>query len=211
MWKSLVLGLSFVVAGCASMSVPVPVENGRLTPVPGYGIAIIALTAQSFNDQSADLALHIDGPAGKTTEQINLGTDLIRAPSNPDYLKGRPLTFSFRPLGIQVGNSQNTRGRVLVLSLPAGEHRVTNATGSWLRDGIQSSNREMVNVEIQQPFTLAAGEVVYLGQVHVNMNLRSSVELSQNPERDFFNLEARRGVTDFSNIVIRPLQAQTAP
>ncbi|WP_027468704.1 hypothetical protein [Deefgea rivuli] len=205
MWKSLVLVMSFVLSACASM--PVPVENGRLTPPPGHGIAIIALTAQSFNNQSADLALHIDGPAGRTTEQINLGTDLIRAPSNPDYLKDRRLTFSFRPLGIQIGNSQIARGRVLVLSLPAGQHTVTNATGSWLRDGVQSSSREMVSLEIQQPFTLAAGEVVYLGQVHVNMSFRSDVQFSVNPERDFFDLEARRGVTDFSNIVIRPLNA----
>lgn len=205
MWKSLVLGLSLVLGGCAS--VPAPVENGRLTPPAGYGIAIIALTGQSFNDRSADLALHIDGPAGKTTEQINLGTDLIRAPSNPDYLRGRPLTFSFRPLGIQVGNSQNSSGRVLVLPLPAGQHMVKNVTGSWLREGVQSSSREMVNVQIQQPFTLAAGEVVYLGQVHVNMSFRSEVQFSVNPERDFFDLEARRGVTDFSNIVSRPLNA----
>ena len=207
MWKSLVLVLSFVLAGCAS--VPAPVENGRLSPPPGYGIAIIALTAQSFNNQSADLALNIDGSVGRTTEQINLATDLIRAPSNPDYLKDRRLTFSLRPLGIQVGNSQIARGRVLLLSLPAGEHRVTNATGSWLRDGVQSSSREMVSLEIQQPFTLAAGEVVYLGQVHVNMNFRSEVLFSQNPERDFFDLETRHGVTDFSNIVIRPLNAAT--
>jgi hypothetical protein len=206
MWKSLVLGLSLVLGGCASMPAPSLIENGRLTPKPGHGIAIIAFTAQSLNERSAELALNIDGPAGRTTEQINLGTDLIRPPSN-DYLKGRRLTFSFRPLGIQVGNTQNVRGRVLVLSLPAGEHRLTNATGSWFRDGIQSSSLEKVNVEIQQPFTLAAGEVVYLGQVHVNMSLRSVAELSQNPERDFFDLEARRGVTDFSNIVSRPLNA----
>jgi hypothetical protein len=205
MWKSLVLVMSFGLSACASM--PVPVENGRLTPPAGHGIAIIALTAQSFNNQSADLALNIDGPAGRTTEQINLATDLIRAPSNPDYLKDRRLTFSLRPLGIQVGNSQIARGRVLLLPLPAGEYKVTNATGSWLRDGVQSSNREIVNLDIQQPFTLAAGEVVYLGQVHVNMNFRSEVTLSQNPERDFFDLETRRGVTDFSNIVIRPLNA----
>lgn len=206
MWKSIVLGLSLVLAGCASMPAPIPVENGRLTPKAGHGIAIVALTGQSFNDRSADLALHIDGPAGRTTEQVNLGTDLIRPPSN-EYLKERRLTFSFRPLGIQVGNTQNVRGRVLILSLPAGEHKVANVTGSWLREGNQSTDRELVNLDIQQPFTLAAGEVVYLGQVHVNMSFRSEVQLSQNPERDFFDLEARSGVTDFSNINMRPLKA----
>ncbi|MBM5571080.1 MULTISPECIES: hypothetical protein [Deefgea] len=209
MWKSLVLGLSLVVAGCASTPAPVVVEQGRLSPPAGQGIAIIALTAQSFNERSAELALHIDGPAGKISEQIALGTDLIRAPSDPNYLNTRRLSFSFRPLGVQVGNTQNVRGRVLVLPLPAGDYMVSNATGSWLREGIQSSNLETVNVAIQQPFHLAAGEVVYLGQVHVNMSLRSVVELSQNLERDFFDLETRRGVTDFSNIIMRPFNAAT--
>ncbi len=184
MWKGLVLVLSFVLAGCASLRPPV--ENGRLTPAPGQGLAIIALTAQSFNDDTADLTLHISGPAGRTSGHMRLITDFIRAP----------------------GNTPNSTGRLLVLSLPAGQHMITNATGSWRRDsGNLMFLREMINVEIQQPFTLAEGEVVYLGQVHVRMNFRPDVTFSQNTERDFFDLKTRSGVTDFSNIVIRPLQA----
>ncbi|QZA78710.1 hypothetical protein K4H28_04680 [Deefgea tanakiae] len=184
MLKSLVLVLSFVLAGCASMRPPV--ENGRLNPPPGQGLAIIALTAQSFSDDTADLALHISGPSGRTTAHMRLATDFIRAP----------------------GSTHNSTGRLLVLALPAGQHMITNATGSWRRDSNSSMfMREFINVDIQQPFNLAAGEVVYLGQVHVNMNFRSDVRFSQNIERDFFDLNARSGVTDVSNIVIRPLNA----
>jgi len=186
MWRSLVLVLCLVIAGCASMRPPV--ENGRLTPPPGQGIAIIALTAQSFSDDTADLALHISAPAGRTSSFMRLSTDFIRAP----------------------GSTHNSTGRLLVLPLPAGQYMITNATGSWRRDSSSSLfMREFINVEIQQPFHLAADEVVYLGQVHVNMNFRSDAVFSQNIERDFFDLKARSGVTDVSNIVIRPLNAVT--
>ena len=208
MWKYIVLALSFVLAGCASLSEPIPMENGRLSPKPGHAIAIVALTGQSLNYRSAQLALHFDGPAGKTVERINFSSDTILAPSN-DYLKGRRLTFSPQSLGGQVGNKQSARGRVLLMSLPAGEYKVAKATGLWLREG-KTTDDVLVNVAIQQPFTLAAGEVVYLGQVHVDMGFRSTVNFSQNPERDFFNLEARSGVTDFSNIIMRPLKAADA-
>lgn len=184
MWKSLIVVLSFVMAGCASMRPPV--ENGRLTPPPGDGIAIIALTAQSFNEDTADLALNISGPAGNTVSVMRLATDFIRAP----------------------GSTLNSTGRLLVLPLPAGQYMITDATGSWRRDGMSSMfPREFINVPINKPFTLAAGEVVYLGQIHVNMNFRSNAVFSQNTERDFFDLKARSGVTDFSNILIRPLGA----
>jgi hypothetical protein len=181
---ALFLTLMALLTGCASLRPPV--ENGRLSPAPGQGLAIIALTAQSFSDETADLALHIAGANGISTSHMRLATDFIRAP----------------------GSTHNSTGRLLVLPLPAGHYMVSNATGSWRRD---SNNaffmRQFINVNIQQPFSIAAGEVVYLGQVHVNMNFRPDVTFSQNTERDFFDLQARSGVTDVSNIVIRPLNA----
>lgn len=207
MLKTALAAFSMILVGCASTPTPQWVEQGRLVPPAGKGIAVIALTGQSFNDQSAQLTLHLDGPAGKTSEQVSLGTEMLSPPSDPNYLNTRRLSISFRPLGIQVGNSQNVRGRVLVMPLVAGDYKVSNVTGSWLREGVQSSDLETLNLPIDKPFQLAAGEVVYLGDIHVNMNFRSNVVLGQNPERDFFNLETRRGVTDFSNILMRPLQA----
>ena len=184
MWKSLVLVLSFVLGGCASLRPPV--ENGRLTPAPGQGLAIIALTAQSFNDDTADLSLHLRGASGRTSGHMRLVTDFIRAP----------------------GDTPNSTGRLLVFPLPAGPYMITNATGSWRLDsGSSMFVREFINVDIQKPFTIAAGEVIYLGQVHVNMNFRPDVRFSQNIERDFFGLNVRSGVTDVSNIIIWPLDA----
>lgn len=173
-----------VLSGCASLRPPV--ENGRLNPASGQGLAIIALTAQSFSDETADLALHIAGPTGTSTAQMRLATDFIRAP----------------------GSTHNSTGRLLVLPLSAGHYMIRNATGSWRRDSDNAFfMRQFINVNIQQPFSIAAGEVMYLGQVHVNMNFRPDVTFSQNTARDFFDLQARSGVTDLSNIVIRPLNA----
>lgn len=173
-----------LLTACASFRPPL--DNGRLSPAPGQGLVIIALTAQSFSDETADLALYISGASGTSLSQMRLATDFIRAP----------------------GSTHNSTGRLLVLPLTAGQYEITRATGSWRRD---SSNaffmREFISVNIQQPFHIAAGEVVYLGQVHVNMNFRPDVVFSQNTERDFFDLQARSGVTDVSNIVIRPLNA----
>ncbi len=181
MLKKFIAVFALFLSACAS--VPTPVVNGRLSPAPGQGLAIIALTAKSFSDDTANLSLQIKGPNGGTSGHLNLITDFIRSP----------------------GDTPNTTGQLLVLPLAPGQHMIKNASGSWRNPS--NGAREYINVNINHPFTIAAGEVVYLGQVHVNMNFQPDAEFSQNTERDFFDLKARRGVTDFSNIVIRPLNA----
>lgn len=176
-----------VLTGCAS--VKLPLENGRLTPAAGQGIAIVAFTAQSFSPDTADAQLFIQGANGRAVGYTRLVTDFIRAP----------------------GDTQNSVGRLLVLPLPAGQYAVTRAAGSWLRDsGTLIGNYQYVDVPLNAPFKVAAGEVVYLGQVHLNMNLRGEVAFSQNSTRDFYDLQVRSGVTDTSNIQIRPLAATPA-
>ena len=173
-----------LLSACASLQPPL--ANGRLSPVAGQGLAVIAFTAKSFNDDHADATLHISGAQGRHTLYTRLSTDFIRA----------------------AGDTPNAVGKLFVVPLAAGDYRLNRATGSWRRDSDMSlMNYEYVDVQLDQPFSVKAGEVVYLGQAHLLMNYRANVTFSDAHARDFYDLSARSGVTDFSNIVIKPLTA----
>lgn len=170
----------------ACTSVTTPVNAGRLSPPAGQGLAIIALTANASPviKDSAEIQLMIQGETGKYYGYSRPGIDFIRA----------------------AGDTRNSDGSLLQLTLPAGRYTVVQASGSWQRQTDQLLEpREFFTVPIGQSFELAAGEVRYLGEVQVNINLRPDIRISQNSERDFYHLQVRHGVTDISNIQIRPL------
>lgn len=175
----------------ACASVKPPLAEGRLSPPAGQGIAIVALTASAAPHirDTVQLQLHLQGEGKKYTGYSHLASDTIRAE----------------------GNTPNSEGRLLVLQLPAGRYQAERVSGSWQRQSNSwYDEREFFNLPLQRSFTLGAGEVVYLGQVQVNINLRPDLSLSQNTPRDFYDLHVRSGVTDTRNIQIRPLASQPA-
>ncbi|MBM5575303.1 hypothetical protein [Deefgea sp. CFH1-16] len=174
--------LVLLLSACANLQLPV--VNGQLTPAAEQGLAIIGLTAQSFNNDTASANLTLQGPSGNINLYTRLVTDFIRAP----------------------GDTPNATGRLFVVPLLPGQYRVVAADGQWRRDSMNLMNMyQYVTVPLNLPFQVKAGEVVYLGDVHLNMNYDSSVNLSNDHARDFFDLQARHGVSNFNNIAIQPL------
>ena len=64
---------------------------------------------------------------------------------------------------------------------------------------------------IYERFELAPGEVIYLGQYHISLDFRPSYTRTDMRRRDFNELKARRGVSDFSNIGTRLLPPTPQP
>ncbi|QZA80106.1 hypothetical protein [Deefgea piscis] len=175
--------LVLLLSACANLQLPV--VNGQLTPAAGQGLAIVGLTAQSFNNDTASANLVLQGPSGNISLYTRLVTDFIRAP----------------------GDTPNATGKLFVVPLLPGQYRVVAADGQWRQDSanLMMNMYQYVTVPLNLPFQVKAGEVVYLGDVHLNMNYDSSVNLSNDRARDFFDLQARHGVSNFSNIAIQPL------
>jgi hypothetical protein len=178
-----------LLSACASVTTPV--SEGRLSPPAGHGLAIIAFTANASPviKDSTEMQLMVQGETGKYYGYSRPSIDFIRA----------------------AGDTPNSDGSLLQLTLPAGRYTVVQASGSWQRPSDQLLEpREFFTVPIGQSFELAAGEVRYLGEVQLNINLRPDVRISQNTARDFYHLQVRHGVTDISNIQIRPLAPMPA-
>ncbi|WP_410498637.1 hypothetical protein [Chitinibacter sp. S2-10] len=168
----------------ANYNVMQTVENGRLVPQAGTGIAIVSLTFTTLDRDTAEADLQIDGVNGRTALKARLPSDYIRSQSN----------------------DADPMGRVFVVSLPAGNYALSRVVGNWLMHG--SGERNYVNVETNKPFSIKAGEVVYLGEVHLDMNFQSTVQYKQNSTRDFHHVQRRHDVTDFSNVKNQLLGSQ---
>ncbi|WP_156905425.1 hypothetical protein [Chitinibacter tainanensis] len=182
------IALLAVLTACANLAAPKVnlVQDGQLQPPAGQGIAVLAFTAQSFDRDTAEARLQLDGPAGRQWLQLRLVTDFIRAP----------------------GQQSNPSGRLFVLPLPAGEYRLGNIYGSWRRPGNSFDlfgNWENVFVPLDQRFTVRAGEVQYLGEIHLQMNYQSTVDYRQDFARDQYELQQRHGVSRTENIRQQPL------
>ncbi|MBE9609732.1 hypothetical protein [Chitinilyticum piscinae] len=178
-----------LLVGCASMQ-PQLGSNGQLQPPAGMAYAIVGVTMHSYDDISSDpdAALELIGPAGRTQIWANTATAGIVAP----------------------GDAPNGNGRLSAVALAPGDYVASRMYGSWLVESGLWRRREMVTATINAPFSLKAGEVVYLGDAHLNLNFRPSYELHAERERDFHHMQTRWGVTDTSNIRIAPLQAPSA-
>lgn len=175
-------------AGCAAFKPQV--SEGRLVPPPGTAYAVVAVTLKSFDNITSlpDAALEFTGPAGRHTLWGNTSTAGIVAP----------------------GDEPNGDGILNVVALPAGDYVTTRMFGSWMMESAGMRWREYANVPVTARFSLKEGEVVYLGDAHLRLDFRPSVQFSGQQRRDFNHMKVRWGVTDTSNIRIAPLQA-TAP
>ncbi len=171
-----------LLAGCAA---PLRIEAGRLVPPAGHGYVIAAVTLETSANSHGDAAIQLDGPAGRLYLYADIGVDMIRAP----------------------GKETDGAGKLHVVAVPAGRYRVSELYGSWADDSNGFGMRNLASFELDERFDLAAGQVVYLGDYHLELNFMPSYRRSDTRRRDFNELAERRGVKDPSNITaLLPLQ-----
>lgn len=178
------LACCLMLAACAA---PLRLENGKLSPPPGHGYVIAAITLNSLDQHYPDAGIELVGPAGGIRLEAHPYMDFIRAP----------------------GDEPDGNGKLHVAALPAGRYRVTELYGSWLDDWI--GWRQLDRFPLDERFELAPGEVIYLGQYHISLDFRPSYTRTDMRRRDFNELKARRGVSDFSNIGTRLLPPTPQP
>lgn len=188
MQRILSIVLLVLLSACASnypARQALPLSAGQLTPAANQGIAIVALALQGIDQDSTQASVQLQGPQGELYLHTQIRGDMIRAP----------------------GEMANQPGKLFALQLPAGEYTFTRATGSWMIPSAMIGGREYFTLPLNTRFRVAAGEVVYLGSINLNINYRTAVSYSAAWERDQFDLLQRHGVTDRSNIQLRPLAA----
>ncbi|AOX99824.1 hypothetical protein [Jeongeupia sp. USM3] len=177
------LGLLILLAGCASLKPQT--DAGKLVPPPGQGYAVLAFTLNSLEPDSGDANLVFNGGGVSGNLYASENTDYIRAP----------------------GNVPDDKGRLTFAALPPGDYTITHVYGYWgMPDTLgQAGMRNVISLPRQDRFTVRAGEVVYLGDFHLNMNFKPDVVLSNQQARDFNHMKVMWGVSDFSNVQTRLL------
>lgn len=169
---------ALLLTACAA---PMQVENGRLTPPPGHGYVIAAVTLNSLDHNYADAGIVISGPAGGIRLDAQI-MSFIRAP----------------------GSETDGTGKLHVVALPAGHYRVSELYGSWVDDSFSSMRfRKQSRFLLDERFELAAGQVLYLGDYHISLDFQPSFSRADTRRRDFNDLAVKRGVRDFSNITVQ--------
>lgn len=172
------LVLALLLSACTT---PLLMEQGRLTPPPGTGYVIAAVTLDSLNHRHADAGICLYGPAGETCLESQISLGYIRAPGD-------------EPDGV---------GSLHLLVLPAGNYQVAEIYGSWLDDSfVGMAFRNRAYFELNERFALAPGQVLYLGDYHISLNFQPSYSRSDTRQRDFNDMRVRSGVKDFSNITV---------
>lgn len=176
-----------LLSGCTTMADRL---QGSITPPPGYGYAIISLTARAFDQDSATAGIHI---ADSTGAIVANG----RASMNVDTVFG------------EEGMSP-TDGRLQLLTLPAGHYQLTDAWGNWEEESGWGNQWHSTRQPIHADFDISAGSSVYLGEVFLDLSLRPEVRLSNQQKRDFGHMRRVWKVQDLSSVQIRPLQLPVA-
>ncbi|MEO9386828.1 hypothetical protein [Chromobacterium phragmitis] len=176
-----------LLAGCASMADRL---RGSLTPPPGQAYAIVSLTGKAFEPDRATIGLTVNSAGGRIAAQgiASLLTDTV-----------------FGEEGMSPAE-----GKLVLLTLPPGDYRVSGAWGHWVDDGVFGSNLQMKQFRLNAPFHLDEGETVYLGQVQVEMSFLPEVKLSDEQRRDFGHMRRVWKINDLSQVKIRPLALPAA-
>lgn len=94
------LTCSLMLAACA---VPLRLENGKLSPPPGHGYVIAAITLNSLDLNYPNAGIELQGPPGTIRLEAHPYMDFIRAP----------------------GEEPDGNGKLHVVALPAGRYRVS--------------------------------------------------------------------------------------
>lgn len=187
MKRLLSLCLAVLLLGCASTDsqqvAQKQIIDGKFAPAPGNGIVVLSMTMQSLAPENTYANLTIQGPAGKQFLYAQIETSMINTP----------------------GDESSPAGRVYMLSLPAGQYNVEQANGQWVLQVGRMPEAQMFFLPLNKGFTVKAGEVSYLGSIHLNINFQTTASYSNRFDRDMYDLRKRYGLTDVSNITQQAL------
>jgi len=182
----------FLLSACSTMADRL---QGSITPPPGYGYAIVSLTAKAFDQDSANTGLHIADNNGQVVANG-------RASMNTDTVFGEE---GMSPVD----------GRLLLFALPPGHYQAADAWGNWVEESGWGSQWRSVTLPIRAGFDISAGSSVYLGEVFLDLSMRPELKLSNQQKRDFGHMQRVWKVNNLSTVRISPLQApaseQAAP
>lgn len=168
------LVLVLLLAACASQ--PILLQQGKLSPPEGQGYAIVALTLNSFDQDRASAWLRLQGPGGNQDLYASITTDTIVAPQ------------------------KSVIGKLHILPLTPGQYTVKEAIGDWTYTAAGWPQQRHDQLAVGRQFEMKSGEVLYLGEVHLALSFKSSLQLSDQHERDFYALSQQYGISDTSNI-----------
>ncbi|MGC0155299.1 hypothetical protein ACPRNU_22795 [Chromobacterium vaccinii] len=176
-----------LLAGCTTMASRL---NGSLTPPPGQAYAIVSLVGKAFDPDRATIGLAVSDADGRVVAQnaASLITDTV-----------------FGEEGMSP-----VEGKLVLMTLPPGDYRVSGAWGHWSDDGVFGPDLRMRQFPLNAPFHLDAGETVYLGQVLVEMSFLPEVRLGDERRRDFGHMRRVWKIEDLSRMKVRPLAAPAA-
>lgn len=186
MIKRWIILLCLMLAACVS---PVVKHlNGSLTPPPGMAYALVSLTASGYGIDDAQLSAHFRAlDADKRHDgavYASLATDTI---------------FSR-----QVGGPM-TDGRLSLITLKPGRYQFYSASGRY-QDGMLFMHPTVWRTfKLNLPFDVAAGEVVYLGEIHLDLSNLPEWEIRDSHERDLGHVERIWQVPDVSMVHTRLL------
>lgn len=177
LWLQLLAVVS-ALTGCGQPELSL--ENGRLVPPAGQGYVVLSMALQSISVDQASLQLELLGADSKQSLRADI-SDRITGPAG------------------------ETPGRLWVLPLKAGRYTFSQGWGEWAVKGSQGKGGS-VHFKPGRSFVLAAGEILYLGEIGAQLNFASVLTFSDQQERDFYQLK-QLGVQDFSQISARVLSA----
>ncbi|MDW5417950.1 hypothetical protein R6242_15390 [Iodobacter sp. CM08] len=170
---------SALVAACSPQNT-LQIENGRLQAPAGQGYVVLALTLQSLSSDQADLQVELLGAHSRHSLRADISRDSIAGPAG------------------------EARGRLWVLPLAAGSYTLSQAWGNWAAKGSNGRGGQQ-HFQLDRSFKIAAGEVLYLGEISAQLHFAATLAYSDQSTRDFYQLK-QWGVQDTSQIATRLLQ-----
>ncbi|XZG69078.1 hypothetical protein ACTSKR_10480 [Chitinibacteraceae bacterium HSL-7] len=183
-WIAMATAAVVTLGGCASLK-PEVAPDGALAVAPGQGVAVVSVTMTTLFPDTTDLAIDLVGPSGKRTLYTQSLTDMVVAP----------------------GDEANATGKLFAVPLLPGNYTVTSVWGGWMDDIGNWRHYRSFNIPRNDTFSVAAGRVVYLGDVHATVNLQPSVVLKDSRARDLNHMATRWRVTNTDNMDFRPLRS----
>ncbi|KPC52573.1 hypothetical protein [Amantichitinum ursilacus] len=169
---------------------PMMSGSGQMTPPDGKAYAIVALTFDSWDKDTANVSFVLQGPDGTHEYFAQAMTDFIR----------------------DAGDIPDAIGKLHLLTLTPGHYVLPSVWARW-HDGSDTIifSNHVVNIPLNQQFDVRAGQVVYLGDIHAKLNYQPSVAIVDSTARDMNHIKVIWKVPDTSNIQRLPLQPLQVP
>ncbi|POZ62699.1 hypothetical protein [Chromobacterium alticapitis] len=176
-----------LLSGCASMASRL---HGSLTPPPGQAYVIVSLVGKAFDPDRATIGLSISDAQDRVAaqESASLLTDTVFG---------------------EEGMSPE-EGKLLLISLPPGDYRLSGAWAHWVEDSAFGSELKMKQFKLNAPFQLKPNETVYLGEVWLDLSFLPEIQLRDERRRDFGHMRRVWKINQLDQVRVQPLAQPAA-